>query len=249
MAYFNEFPHTRSYDSDLAWLIDRMKELMKKMDRVDELLAEVQRLIDELPEVIRQRIQQIFNELVENGYFLTLIEELLPPLVEPFMGAFQPLVKTYESSALGNISAIPREITNISSATFEVFENPVIVKLKVTAKCSPESVSGLTLTNNGAIDCRIANSAADVAKLTSIPIRDPDGISNIFQRQLGWYGLFRNAFFTDTLQNGKEYVTTLRLMPVGNYTAGTQLKMGSSLQVGGNYGSLDFETYYVKDTQ
>lgn len=82
MAFFNEFPHTRTYDSDLAWLIDRMKELMTKMDRVDELLAEVQRLIDTLPEEIRRQIQALFDDLVASGYFEQLVNELLRPYID-----------------------------------------------------------------------------------------------------------------------------------------------------------------------
>ena len=82
MAFFNEFPHTRTYDSDLAWLIRRMKELMTKVDRVDELLRLVQELIDTLPDVIRERIQEIFNQLIETDYFKTLIEEFLRPYID-----------------------------------------------------------------------------------------------------------------------------------------------------------------------
>lgn len=32
MAYFNEFPNTRTYDSDLGWIISRMKQLIYEMD-------------------------------------------------------------------------------------------------------------------------------------------------------------------------------------------------------------------------
>lgn len=33
MAYFNEFPHTRTYDSDLGWLIKQVKNLIEKFRR------------------------------------------------------------------------------------------------------------------------------------------------------------------------------------------------------------------------
>lgn len=37
MAFFNEFPHTRTYDSDLGWLINAVREMMDKVDNINEL--------------------------------------------------------------------------------------------------------------------------------------------------------------------------------------------------------------------
>ena len=78
MAFFNEFPHTRTYDSDLAWLIRRMKEVLAKMDRVDELLAEVERLVATLPEVIRNQILEELRELLSSADFRDIVASLIP---------------------------------------------------------------------------------------------------------------------------------------------------------------------------
>lgn len=37
MAYFNEFPHTRTYDSDLGWLIESVKEVIERVDNYNEI--------------------------------------------------------------------------------------------------------------------------------------------------------------------------------------------------------------------
>ena len=63
MAFFNEFPHTRTYDSDLAWLIKRMKETLA---RLDEAIAAVNSIPDKILEAL--------NELINNGSIEDLIE-------------------------------------------------------------------------------------------------------------------------------------------------------------------------------
>lgn len=63
MAFFNEFPHTRTYDSDLAWLIKRMKEVLA---RLDEAIAAV----NSIPE----KILEALNELINNGSIENLID-------------------------------------------------------------------------------------------------------------------------------------------------------------------------------
>ena len=37
MAYFNEFPHTRTYDSDLGWLIRNMRQVIETVENYNEL--------------------------------------------------------------------------------------------------------------------------------------------------------------------------------------------------------------------
>lgn len=83
MAFFNEFPHTRTYDSDLAWLIRRMKELLVKMDRVDELMAELQRILDALPEQIRAEVIRQLQALIDDGTFSDVIAAALDVYAEP----------------------------------------------------------------------------------------------------------------------------------------------------------------------
>lgn len=83
MAFFNEFPFTRCYDSDLAWLIRRMKELLVKMDRVDELMAELQRILDALPEQIRAEVIRQLQALIDDGTFSDVIAAALDVYAEP----------------------------------------------------------------------------------------------------------------------------------------------------------------------
>lgn len=63
MAFFNEFPHTRTYDSDLAWLIKRMKEVLARLDEAIEA-------VNSIP----QKILDALNELINNGAIEDLIE-------------------------------------------------------------------------------------------------------------------------------------------------------------------------------
>lgn len=37
MAFFNEFPHTRTYDSDLGWIIATLKKLIERIDNYNEV--------------------------------------------------------------------------------------------------------------------------------------------------------------------------------------------------------------------
>lgn len=69
MAFFNEFPHTRTYDSDLGWIIKFVKHLL---DIYNELLTnnisnkeEIKKLKKECENIL-QRLEK-----VENGEFST----------------------------------------------------------------------------------------------------------------------------------------------------------------------------------
>lgn len=48
MAYFNEFPHTRTYDSDLGWLISKVTEIANEIKSFVEFQDEIQKGFDEL---------------------------------------------------------------------------------------------------------------------------------------------------------------------------------------------------------
>lgn len=77
MSFFNEFPHTRNYDSDLAWLIERMKEVLAKMGRVDVLMAELERILAGLPYEMRRVVIQVLNEMLLDGSLETIISQSL----------------------------------------------------------------------------------------------------------------------------------------------------------------------------
>lgn len=52
MAYFNEFPHTRTYDQDLGWLIGKVSEIAEEMSSFVVFQDEIQKGFDELSEKV-----------------------------------------------------------------------------------------------------------------------------------------------------------------------------------------------------
>lgn len=48
MAYFCEFPHTRTYDSDLGWLIKKVTQIAEEVTSFVEFQEDIQRGFDEL---------------------------------------------------------------------------------------------------------------------------------------------------------------------------------------------------------
>ena len=118
MAFFNEFPHTRTYDSDLAWLIKRMKEVLSRMDSVEARMQALEDLVRDfintanIPELIKQTLQ----ELIDNGTFYTI----MLPLFDKFnnyrelyagtinFGAYAENVSNngYRTAIIGNFLAI-----------------------------------------------------------------------------------------------------------------------------------------------
>lgn len=69
MAFFNEFPHTRTYDSDLAWLIRRMKEILARMDSLEERMKALEELVRNFIANLNidQLIKDYLLEMVNNG--------------------------------------------------------------------------------------------------------------------------------------------------------------------------------------
>ena len=52
MAYFNEFPHTRTYDSDLGWLISKISEIDSEVKSFVQFQEDIQKGFDELSEKV-----------------------------------------------------------------------------------------------------------------------------------------------------------------------------------------------------
>lgn len=59
MAFFNEFPHTRTYDSDLGWLIKEVKQWAANY----ETLVEFQQNIDEWKAGIDAEVEEVARQL------------------------------------------------------------------------------------------------------------------------------------------------------------------------------------------
>ena len=103
MAFFNEFPHTRNYDSDLGWLIESVRKLMEccetmtdwKADQ-EEAYKEIKEIYERLisgnlpegittalikwmqnnaPDIIGELIKMVFFGLTDSGYFIAYIPE------------------------------------------------------------------------------------------------------------------------------------------------------------------------------
>ena len=102
MSYF-EFPHTRTYDSDLGWLIKHMKELMLAVDSLEEWridhkeeYEELKSLYDSImsgnfppeivtafnkwatqnmPSLIKSMIKAVWFGITNDGYFVAYIPD------------------------------------------------------------------------------------------------------------------------------------------------------------------------------
>lgn len=78
MAFFNEFPHTRTYDSDLAWLIRRMKEVLARMASLEEKMNALEQLVADFIATlnIEQAIKDALNDMIAQGVFNDLLTQL-----------------------------------------------------------------------------------------------------------------------------------------------------------------------------
>lgn len=102
MAYF-EFPHTRSYEGDLGWIIKNLKKLVDEYNAIaddqkalDEKMAEIEKVYQDIisgdfPEafkeaiftwlqenaanIIARMIKNVFFGLTDSGYFCAWIPD------------------------------------------------------------------------------------------------------------------------------------------------------------------------------
>lgn len=61
MAFFNEFPHTRFYDADLGWIIQKIKKLLTEYASLDEWRADHQTEY----EILAEKVEGLINNLVD----------------------------------------------------------------------------------------------------------------------------------------------------------------------------------------
>lgn len=73
MSFF-EFPHTRTYDSDLGWLIKDYKNLDEAIKALNQWKEETQPSIDELMELYTKIITGNFPPAMENALINWIVE-------------------------------------------------------------------------------------------------------------------------------------------------------------------------------
>ena len=67
MSFF-EFPHTRTYDSDLGWLIKTVKELLDCCDEMNNWRAEHEEQYQELKDLYDDLMSGNFPDSIKNAF-------------------------------------------------------------------------------------------------------------------------------------------------------------------------------------
>lgn len=71
MAFF-EFPNARTFDSDLTWVIEKIKELLKNMGSLNEAWEAFKEQYEDL---LSDTIKETIQNMIDDGSFATLIDE------------------------------------------------------------------------------------------------------------------------------------------------------------------------------
>lgn len=102
MSFF-EFPHTRTYDSDLGWLIKTVKQLVEEVEKIDDWkiahekqYKQLKALYDSLmsgnfppeivnafnkwakenmPDLLKEAVKSVWFGLTDDGYFVAYIPD------------------------------------------------------------------------------------------------------------------------------------------------------------------------------
>lgn len=100
MAFF-EFPHTRTYDSDLGWIIKRINEQQDQMDGQQIYMDELKAWMEENEPRI-DHIEEMYD-LFEHGQLPTAVQAALTEWLEEY-GVLDE-AKAYTDEKTGNLSA------------------------------------------------------------------------------------------------------------------------------------------------
>lgn len=74
MAYFNEFPHTRTYDSDLGWLIKKVQEVVTEVQSFVDFQESIQKGFDNLQSSFDDLYTQVQGWQAEIDNFKTYVQ-------------------------------------------------------------------------------------------------------------------------------------------------------------------------------
>ena len=70
MSYF-EFPHTRTYDSDLGWLIVEIKKILDSNDSMESKLEQIEAYLKTLD--VAEEVKDIILEMISDGELSTIV--------------------------------------------------------------------------------------------------------------------------------------------------------------------------------
>lgn len=205
MAFFNEFPHTRTYDSDLAWLIRRMKEILARMDTLEERMKALEELVDNfinslhIDEIIAEEVRKILTE--------ELIASMLNTPETVFENVEVPLSDF-------TISGTPTNFT-ISKILLSAYKTAIEYFLTMKVVATQSTLSSLTFTSP-MWNFEISNNAqSEVIRTKVLPYWSTSDETR--SRMLQGWGLHTNALFNNTSVEGLKQLKTIQIVP-NSYT-------------------------------
>ena len=135
MAFFNEFPHTRTYDSDLGWIIKKMAELLTEWGGIKEAWEEfLKNFGDNVQDTVRNQLEI----WLEDGTLENIISEYInqiPIINVKDYGARgdgisddgKHIIDAINAAGEKNIIYFPSGIYIIEDTEIEGYENTGIV--------------------------------------------------------------------------------------------------------------------------
>lgn len=106
MSFF-EFPHTRTYDTDLGWLIKKVTSYDEVINTLNSWISENQPKIDDFENLYNMMISGELPEGVQNGIEIWLREnaaDILPDIVKNvFFGLYEGYFVAYVPDSWADI--------------------------------------------------------------------------------------------------------------------------------------------------
>ena len=93
MAFF-EFPHTRSYDSDLGWLIRKYEDLSKAYDTLMDCCNDVQTRLKALEDLYNMIMLGNFPDALKNAFYTWMRENAMDIIGELATSVFFEITDT-----------------------------------------------------------------------------------------------------------------------------------------------------------
>lgn len=144
MAFFNEFPHTRTYDSDLAWLIKRMKEVLSRMDSVEARMQALEDLVTDfinsanIPQLIKDELQR----MIDDGELSPIVKNIVLNSLYSYRYIDVPVTEIYSSN-----NTLPLANTN-NTIRLSMFSGQLYLGNGYMTYNAVETVNAFPIKNN-----------------------------------------------------------------------------------------------------